>query len=611
MRLLTPLVLLLLLAACAPSTPVVRPDPVNDANADIEALVQRGDFAAAAERWQARADETTDSRQANRFRLQAALAWLKDGQPDRAETSLPDERHLSPDQLVDYNLLRAELALVRGDLAEAGWRLAAGVEGLDREQANRHSRLEAMLAERRDDPAREALSALEQAIADGDFEPALALALLIEQPQVALERLLRQQQHRAALRPWLDLALTARRHLLDPVAVDRALIDWQGRHPAVGYSAADAADWLTLWRQSWVGPRHLAVLLPGEGPLRAAGDAVASGLLDAWFELPPNQRPALDFLRIDNTADAAVAGWFDARERGADFIIGPLERSQVDTLSELPSPGVPMLMLNHPSDQGWANRLAPGLHAFGLVPEEEAELLAVRALMAGHQRVLVLFQDSDWGERVAGQFANTFRLGGGQIVDQARYNASQVDHSALLEVVLELDQSSQRAQRLSRLLGQPLESEPQRRTDIDLVFLAAREQDGRLIRPQLRFFGAGELPLMATSQIIAGAPDARRDEDLDGLYLTLPPWFLDDHSAGARRVQAERDNPGIRNPNLSRLHAMGMDAFDIARWMSLLQADADLYLAGRTGLLRIPGDARLERDLPLVQLRQGRPVLVQ
>lgn len=611
MRPLIALVFVLLLSACAPSTPVLRPDPSSDAGAEIAGLLQRGDYAAAAERLQERADEAQDTERANELRLQAASAWLRDGQPERAETLLPDERRLSPAQLLDYNLIRAELALLRGDLAEAGWRLAAGVEGLDREQANRHARLEALLAERRDDPAREALLALEQAMADGDFEPPLALALLIEQPQTALERLLRQQQHREPLRPWLDLALTARGHLLDPAALDRALIDWQGRHPAVGYSAAEAADWLSLWRQSWAGPGYLAVLLPGEGPLRTAGDAVASGLLDAWFELPPSQRPVLDFLRIGTTAEDAIAGWFDARERGADFIIGPLERSQVDTLSELPSPGVPMLLLNHPSDQGWPNRLAPGLHAFGLVPEEEAELLAVRALMAGHERALVLFQDSDWGDRVAQQFARSFRLGGGQIVDQARYDASQVDHSALLEVVLELDQSGERARRLSRLLGQTIESDPQRRTDIDLVFLAAREQDGRLIRPQLRFFGAGDLPLMATSQIIAGAPDARRDEDLDGLYLTLPPWFLDDHSAGARRLQAEQNNPGIRNPNLSRLHAMGMDAFEIARWMSLLQADADLYLAGRTGVLRIPGDARLERDLPLVQLRQGRPVLVQ
>ncbi len=606
-----PLVLVLLLSACAPTTPVLRPDPGSDPGTAIEALLRDGEYAEAAMALEALANEASSEEQANSFRLQAALAWLDSGHPERAEAGLPDERLLAADLLVDYNLIRAELALQRGDLAEAGWRLAAGVDGLSQDQANRFARLEALLTERRDDPARESLQALEQALADGDFEPELALALLIEHPQSALENLFRQHQHRESLRPWIDLALSARRHLLDPATLDRALIDWQARHPAVGFSAADAADWLSLWRQSRAGPRHLAVLLPGDGPLRAAGDAVASGLLNAWFDLPPNQRPVLDFLRIDNTADAAIAAWFDARERGADFIIGPLERSQVDRLSELPSPGVPMLMLNHPSDQDWPNRLAPGLHAFGLVPEEEAELLAVRALMAGHERVLLLFQDSDWGERVGRRFADVFRLGGGQIVDQARYNASQVDHSALLEVVLELDQSSERARRLGRLLGQSIESEPQRRTDIDLVFLASREQDGRLLRPQLRFFGAGDLPVMATSQIIAGAPDARRDEDLDGLYLTLPPWFLDDQSAGARRLEAEQNNPGIRNPNLSRLHAMGMDAFEIARWMNLLQADPDLYLAGQTGALSIPGAARLERDLPLVQLRQGRAVMVQ
>ena len=52
-------------------------------------------------------------------------------------------------------------------------------------------------------------------------------------------------------------------------------------------------------------------------------------------------------------------------------------------------------------------------------------------------------------------------------------------------------ESDARGEDLAAMLGTPLEFEPARRTDADLIFRAARADDARALRPQLRFFISG------------------------------------------------------------------------------------------------------------------------
>jgi uncharacterized protein len=609
--LLAALFLILLTSACAPTAPVVRPAPVDPEQQRIESLIEAGQLEEAALAWLQLAAE--QPAQANRFRLRAAEAWLQASRASEAAEILdgmePDD--LTAEQRVQFNLALAELALLTGDLATAGWILAQVAEDLPASLMLRHAMLEEMLQRQLENPARESFAALEQALADGSFEPELALALLIEHPLTELESLFSNHRHRPELEPWLDLAVTSRRFLLDESRLEEALFQWQERHPAVGYGADQTLLWLALWRQTRPSARKIAIVLPGRSAMARVSAAVRDGLMSAWLNQPPNRRPELKFIYIDDAPDAIVSAWFEAREAGADFLLGPLEREQVDALLALPDPGLPVLMLNHPTDPAGLEGFVGTVHAIGLLPEEEAELAAIHSLVEGHQRALILAQESDWGRRVAGAFANTFELGGGQIAGQSAYSTTQVDHSAMLQVLLELDRSEQRIRRLSQVLNQPVEAEPQRRTDIDVVFLASRTEDGRQIRPQLRFFGAGDIPIVATSQIIAGVPQRRRDEDLDGITLPLPPWFLDFTAAGQQRQRAETLYPYLSNPNLSRLHALGFDALQLIPWLDLMRIDPLLYLPGLSGRLRLADGRTLERDLPFVRLIDGLAVPVQ
>ncbi len=598
---------LLLLAACAPSGPAVRPDVADARQAQVERLLERGNYAEAAQAWLDLAAERPE--RADVYRTRAAEAWLRAGEVDSAELLLDgiDPQLLGRMPRTRFDLARAELAMMRGDLGMAGWLLAHAGEDLPDALVARHQRLEERLVELETQPARQALVALDDAMADGEFEPELALALLIEYPLAALESIVYEYGHRSDLLPWLDLVISAREHLLDEQALRPALADWQSRYPTIDYSAEEALLWLAAWRQSYPRPARIDVALPGPGtPLYRAGAALQAGLVSAWLDTTPQRRPELRFHHIGNEPDDIIAAWFDAREQGAEMLIGPLDRSQVNALVALPNAGLmPTLLLNLPDDPA---RLAdtPGLAALALPPEEEAELAAVRALVDGHERALVLAQQTGWGERVAQAFIETFELGGGQVLESQRYDPGDSDHSFLLRRALEIDRSEERANRLQQVIGEPIESVAQRRTDVDVIFLAARADDGRQFRPQLRFFDAGDVPLMSTSHIVSGAPDPGRDRDLDGVVLPISPWFLDTTAPGEVRARAERRHEHLGNPAHSRLHALGRDAMALVPWLQLMRADEQLYLPGMTGRLTMPDGTALARDLPFIRIDGGR-----
>jgi len=598
---------LLFLAACAPPGPAVRPDAVDTRQAEVERLLERGDYADAAQGWLELAEAYPE--RADLYRVRAAEAWLSAEETDAAELLLEalDPQVLDRTGRARFELARAELAMLRGDLGMAGWLLAHAGEDLPEALAERYRQLEERLVQLETQPARQALAALDEAIADGDFEPELALALLIEYPLAALENIVYEYGHRSDLLPWLDLVISAREHLLDEQALRPALENWQSRYPTIGYSAEEAVLWLAAWRQSYPRPARIDVALPGPNTtLYRAGAALQAGLVSAWLDTTPQRRPELHFHYIGSDPDAIVAAWFDAREQGSEMLIGPLDRTQVKALVELPDAGLlPTLLLNLPDDpEVLAN--ASGLAALALPPEEEAELAAIRALVDGQQRAIVLAQHTSWGERVAQAFVETFELGGGQVLENRIYDPANTDQSFLLREVLEVDASEERATRLQRLLGEPLESVAQRRTDVDLIFLAARPDDGRQLRPQLRFFDAGDVPLMATSHIVAGSPDPARDRDLDGVVLPISPWFLDTTAAGEVRARAAPRHDHLDNPSLSRLHALGRDAMALVPWLQLMRADEQLYLPGMTGRLTMPDGTVISRDLPFIRIDDGR-----
>lgn len=593
--------LVLALAACTPTGPERR--PAVDAS-DPQALFDAGRYAEAAQRWMAIADEQPGA--GDVALLSAVEAWLRADRPGQASELLDriGLAELGREDRFRFDFARAELALALNDFDTAARILAVPRNQVPDSLQSRFDALREALSETNPDSAEARVEALRQAVAEPDFRPSVALALLIDLPVAALADLRETHADDPTLQPWLALGHAARSHLLDDPSLREALDEWQQQYPGDETLVEGVLEWLHAWRETRPVPARIAVLLPGSGPLARAGEVLRDGMVSGWLALPADRRPELDFHYLPEREDAAVGAWFQAREDGSDFVVGPLDRNQVASLLALPDAGLPTLLLNRPPDGVASPRPAQPLSMLALPPEEEAELAAVRALIEGHRRALVISPNSDFGRRLTERFIATFELGGGRVVNEAEYPAGEFDYTDQLRVLLELDRSAARISSLSELLGESLAAEPHPRTDVDLVFLAARNE-ARQIVPQLKFLEIGDLPVYATSHVLTGDVD----RDLDGLQLPLSPWLLADSSLADERALAEQAFSGLQgSPTLSQLYALGHDAMALVPWISTMKRDPALYLAGWVGRLRLADGVALERDLPWAEIRDGRPV---
>lgn len=423
-------------------------------------------------------------------------------------------------------------------------------------------------------------------------------------------------RNRPQLTAWLELAVVVRTHSINPTTSTEALTRWGQRHRHQMDTApakAQAELWLDQWRAQNHGPRTVGVILPQNSAFARPGEAIQDGMMDAWLAIAPSQRPKLVFYYVD---DGQTAELFDVIDQAVkdniDWLVGPLARTDVEDIlrargAQWP---LPTLLLNTPTNPQYLRRLGENRLAFALSPEVDAKQAAYQADRLGLDRALVLAQDTPWGQRMADAFITAYRSTGRRVVDQAWYDPLRVDHSALLQSVLGLNASQARIDEISRLIGEEVASEPQRRTDIEFIFLASRAEDARQIRPQLQFFRAEDLPVLSTSHAIDGAVDARRDVDLEGLYLPMPPWFITGSSADRTRQLAQNRYPEIMNEaSLSHLYAMGHDITQIIRWLEPLRDDSLLTLHGMTGHLSVDTSGLIQRDLMPVMIRNGRTLI--
>lgn len=509
-----------------------------------------------------------------RWRSNAAALALWDGKPDDALQHLEAlSRSAMPrDDRARVEALRADAWFQKGDPARAvrlylqreNW-----LEGSRRIELNRKRLWAGLLVSRPD---------------------ALRAALLTATDQ--------------EVKGWLSLGLLAASTGREGPGWNNGITRWQSEHPEhpgqlvlAGLPRQDGtrADY----------PSQIALLLPLSGRNASAGAAIRNGFFGAYF----SSASALEEPQTIRVYD--VAGATSTREvydralaDGAEFVVGPLLRPEVTQLvghSLLP---VPVLALNYLPEEVTA---PPGVYQFALAPEDEAASAATRAIADGHRRALALVPNNDWGRRVLDSFASTFESLGGTLLDFRNYQPSSQDFSFEIEGLMALSDSVQRYQRLRANLGSALQFDPRRRQDADFVFLAADAKAGRLLKSQLKFHYAGDLPVYATSFIYA--MDGRSDADLNGVMFADTPWLVSPPPWIA-------DLPALYNDlwpeerRLGRLHAMGYDAYRLVGRLAAARTEPMEELAGATGTLYLDDDGRVHRRLAWARFVRGEPVAV-
>lgn len=317
----------------------------------------------------------------------------------------------------------------------------------------------------------------------------------------------------------------------------------------------------------------MAVLLP----LSSAAFAHAADAVKRGFEKAARLEPGSGFEIIiySTTEDAAniVAGYQRALSEGPALIVGPLTRNGVTALLRHLQPGVPLLALNAPEDDG---PLPQGALSFSLQVETEAKQIAQMVFADGRRSALTVVDDQALMRRIERAFGDEFRRAGGQVVAQFVHRTSTADLLALREAA-----TSGRC---------------------DSVFLALDGARARLSATYVQ----GPAQTYATSQILLATQDRLRDADLNGVRFLAMPWLLErDHPAvmtyaGGAELPAATD--------LERLYAFGIDAYRLASAHLHRQDLGRQPLDGVTGRIRLQGDGHFVRELTPAQFIDGRPV---
>ena len=399
---------------------------------------------------------------------------------------------------------------------------------------------------------------------------------------------------------WLQLTQLVRRVLMNEVAVNVAAGYWEKYHYGHAIDRASFPVLVSGYTGYFPTPSRVAVLLPTDGGLAAAGRAIRDGIVSAYMEQPGDT--VVRFYSSGDTDESVLAAYDLAKQEGATQIIGPLRIESTQALARLHDHTVPVLLLNdHATDFEPDPGLALRLSSLFLSQTEEAAAIAGKVLDMGQSRAVVIVPEDAWGQRIETAFSTEFVQRGGQIPARARFSPATSDHSTVLTHMLKIDESRQRKQDLQSRLGIPLHFEPVRRDDFDFIFLAASPAQGRELKPLLKFHDAGDVPVYAMGRVYSGRTGEDSDLDLDGVIFPITPWQLHATSGPLPALES------LRLGSFGDLFALGRDAWQLLPWLPLLQKDPELQFHGNTGNLSLQANGKLSRQHAWAQFSNGLP----
>lgn len=406
-------------------------------------------------------------------------------------------------------------------------------------------------------------------------------------------------QQTPELRGWLELNLIARRSNMLPAKIEPWLDQWNNLYQGHEASSGFAEKLLQESKLIYINPTRVALMLPLSGKLKAVSEAIQNGFLYAYYN-DPEQKPTLEIVNVSSDPGDFYLQYNQAIQNGADFIVGPLDKKLVNELLLNEALKIPTLTLNYAdnADIGINN-----LYQFGLRPEDEAEQIADYALVNAQYHAVTLTPDNALGDRLQKAFSKRFEALGGQVVDSARYPAAKNDYSAAIKQLLNLKDSESRHSILTQITGQQTEFIPRRRQDVDMVFISGNPRQARLIKPQLKFHHAKDLPVYSTSGISSSVVDPDADRDLDQIQFVDTPWALNNEQ-----------NPDYKNllklwpqnaQRYSKFFALGVDAYRLIPSLRRLMLNSGESIVMNTGTVTVDKQGRVHRELMLATYEKG------
>ena len=593
----------LTLGGCAQQMRQTSPDAAPAPASSPTQAIAAGDYARAAELYMQASSRESNPDRSRRLRFEAGLAAAQAGNVSMAQQIL-DSFTPSSLQRLDrgrYELARREISIASLPPSQALDRLPPPSSGTAPEIAERVWEKRAQLHFEQNDLIA-GIGALvqrgvwlvdDQMLRGNDntiYDNALDAISLGQGPQSPAARDADQTTI-----GWLALADIGQRRWSSRNERDRALRDWEQRfaqHPATravledrfNYRPATSPAQREPGQQAFgEAPRpqndSVALALPLTGKFENAAKAIRDGFMFAYEN--DDTAPSRPMIYDTNTMSAT-----DLQRRAESdrvgVLVGPLDKPKVAEMSRLNS-RIPTVGLNYRDSPD----ARPGFYQFALAPEDEAREVARHAADEGHRGALALVPSGGWGSRVFDAFREAFEQRGGQLVNYATYEPSEPDHRDPIQAVL------------------------RNRSGADFIFVAGQPDQARLIRSQLRYYRARNLPMFTTSHAYTGTVNAGDDIDLNGVGFADMPWVIGQGNfLEARRTEAEQ-RYGTTAKHYKRLFAMGMDAWRLTDRIAAQGLSGGDVFEGMSGVLKVNPDGTIRRYLAWAVFRNGEPQLVE
>jgi outer membrane PBP1 activator LpoA protein len=346
-------------------------------------------------------------------------------------------------------------------------------------------------------------------------------------------------------------------------------------------------------------PTAIALLLPESGRYAKAAQVIKDGFMTAYHQSQSNFQPSIRF--YDSSMVNPVSLYHQVIAEGAELVIGPLSKDNIQNLALGTELTIPVLALNH-----IPNLAKDNLFQFGLSPIDGAKQATTKASLDGHKKALILTPETNQGRRINEYLTEYWQQTGGTILESQSYDAKESDFSKPIKDLLNLDESRYRYNRLKRLLAKDIKYTERRRQDIDAILLSASAKKARSIYPQLRFYRATRVPVYATPNIYSGLPNPSLDIDLNNITFCDIPWLFPSVYTGELSQESLRNQWQFLPRKYLRLLALGIDSFNIITHLE--QINLTPY-PGATGKLSINMENRITRQLVCAKFIKGIPVI--
>ncbi len=371
----------------------------------------------------------------------------------------------------------------------------------------------------------------------------------------------------------------------------------------------------------------VAFLMPPDGsPVLAAAKIVANGVVAAG----ENAQPPVRVLQIEAPENVTLQDQLDAAVMaGANLVIGPIEKRQVEALAKLPMLPLPVLALNIVES---AQPTPMGLTMMGISTENEARDVAALAIREARQEldktpdaaplsVAIIAMHSPHEERLAQGYESVLLQEGVPFTrfyvdtpeemkalrDTLAAKLSDEDRQALNEerqsilAAPNLDEKT-RERRLKRWKDKVRAQEATSASDFQVALLATDIRMASLVRNLLPL----KTEVWATSTANPGDPRTSSTAmtlsyDLNGLHFADSPLLVKYTDA---LFQQKYKTPLPYSTAAKRLFAFGADALQVAE--HLAKAETRFDLRGETGRLALKAGAHvIDRQPDHIRIENG------